>query len=115
MDDRTNPNAPPLMRPYVPPPSRTAALRAEMVATRQRLSGSVARVQEMMAPSHLIATGVRTLGHAAGGQLAGAARSALQRSVTSSILGPKAALLGAIATTLLARRNRARRDTRTPE
>lgn len=108
MADRSNPNAPALMRPHVPPPSATAGLRAEMARTRQKLTSSVAIVQELSSPSRLLATSARTLRHEAGRRLVGLMGSALRRSVRSSPFGSGMALVGAVVSSYVTRRTRTR-------
>lgn len=109
MADRTNANAPALMRPYVPPPSASAGLRAEMARTRQRLTSSLASVQELSSPSQLLATSARAVRHEAGRRLVGLVGNVLRRSVRSSPFGSGMALILAVVSRLVTRDTRTRR------
>ena len=111
MADYADTHAPGLRPPYMPPPSAATALRQEMARTRQRLAAGVGEARELAAPSRLVASGAQAVRHAAVRRLSGLASrvSAPSRTPGSSRLGSAIALaVGAVATTGLARRRRAR-------
>lgn len=108
MAERTDQTAPPLMRPYVPPPSPSAELRTEMARTRQRLTASLAKFQELSSPAHLLATGARSLRHEAARRLMGLAGGALRHAVATSALGSRIALIASVVSRLVPRRARTR-------